>query len=36
MKRLIVPRSQRITKSTVFPSLVVVVVMSGGRGADGS
>jgi len=33
MKRLIVPRSQRMTKSTVSPVLVVVVVMSEGRGA---
>jgi hypothetical protein len=32
MKRLMVPRSQRMTKSTVAPSLVVVV-MSAGRGA---
>jgi hypothetical protein len=36
MNRLIVPRSQRITKSTAAPSLVVVVVMSAGRGAAGS
>ena len=36
MKRSIVPRSQRMMKSTVSPSLVVVVVMSAGRGADTS
>jgi len=28
MKRLIVPRSQRMTKSTVSPALVVVVVLA--------
>jgi hypothetical protein len=36
MKRLIVPRSQRMTKSTVRPSSVVAVAMSSGRGALGS
>ena len=35
MKRSIVPRSQRMTKSTVAPVLVVVVVMSAGRGSAG-
>jgi hypothetical protein len=36
MKRSIVPRSQRTTKSTVLPSIVVVCVMSAGRGAPGT
>ena len=35
MKRSIVPRSQRTMKSTVSPSIVVVVAMSAGRGAPG-
>src|SRR5215213_218865 len=35
MKRLIVPRSQRTMKSTVSPSIVVVVARSAGRGAPG-
>ena len=35
MKRLIVPRSQRTMKGTVWPSIVVVVATSAG-GAAGS